>query len=173
VRCLTGSMRDPDAPTRRGVVRPPRRISPRRRSRVLDQGDGRDVQRAGRSRACRRVRPDGDAATERVPRRARVRHFTDRRRPAAGHRTRGTRGARDPNVCGINCIAKADGFTIERGPCSGPYGYTRFDDRNIRIRADIDPPKPSRPAVRSCPHHSQCVLRGGLRAYSLFDPQRG
>jgi antirestriction protein ArdC len=45
-------------------------------------------------------------------------------------------------------LAKSDGFTLERGACSGAYGHTRFDDRTIRIRADVDPAQ----AVKTLAH---------------------
>jgi antirestriction protein ArdC len=46
-------------------------------------------------------------------------------------------------------LARADGFTVERGDCQHAYGYTRFDQRTIRIRDDVDepPPKPWRHAL--------------------------
>jgi antirestriction protein ArdC len=54
----------------------------------------------------------------------------------------------------LSDLAKADGFTLERGPCSGAYGYTRFDDHTIRIRADIDPAQ----AVKTLAHDPLTAL---------------
>lgn len=36
-------------------------------------------------------------------------------------------------------IVERDGFHLERGPCGGANGRTRFDDRAVRIREDVDP----------------------------------
>ena len=41
-----------------------------------------------------------------------------------------------------------DGFTVERGDCHGANGYTRFDDRTIRVREDVDPAQ----AVKTLAH---------------------
>ena len=45
-------------------------------------------------------------------------------------------------------LAHHDGFTLERGDCYGANGYTRFDDRTIRVRQDVDPAQ----AVKTLAH---------------------
>ena len=34
-------------------------------------------------------------------------------------------------------LVEADGYRIERGPCGGAYGHTRFTDRVVRVRDDV------------------------------------
>ncbi len=37
-------------------------------------------------------------------------------------------------------VAERDGYRVERGPCAGgAYGLTRFADRVVRVRDDVDP----------------------------------
>ena len=38
----------------------------------------------------------------------------------------------------LRALVEADGFAIERGECHGANGYTRFDDRVVRVRDDVD-----------------------------------
>lgn len=64
-------------------------------------------------------------------------------------------------------IAQADGFTLERGSCQGAYGYTRFDDCTIRIRADIDPAQ----AVKTL-SHELAHIRADHEARFLDDYHR-
>lgn len=36
-------------------------------------------------------------------------------------------------------VVEREGFRLERGPCGGANGHTRFDDRVVRVREDVDP----------------------------------
>lgn len=45
-------------------------------------------------------------------------------------------------------LVEADGFVVERGDCRGANGHTRFDDRVVRVRDDIDPAQ----AVKTLAH---------------------
>ena len=45
-------------------------------------------------------------------------------------------------------LVEADGFVVERGDCSGANGYTRFDDRVVRVRDDVEPAQ----AVKTLAH---------------------
>ncbi|MFZ0324554.1 MAG: ArdC-like ssDNA-binding domain-containing protein [Actinomycetes bacterium] len=45
-------------------------------------------------------------------------------------------------------LVEADGFVVERGDCRGANGYTRFDDRVVRVRNDIEPAQ----AVKTLAH---------------------
>lgn len=35
-------------------------------------------------------------------------------------------------------LATADGYTVERGPCGRADGYTKYSDRTVRVRDDVD-----------------------------------
>ncbi len=41
-----------------------------------------------------------------------------------------------------------DGFEVERGDCNGANGFTRFDDKMVRVRSDVDPAQ----AVKTLAH---------------------
>ena len=45
-------------------------------------------------------------------------------------------------------LVEADGFVVERGDCRGANGYTRFDDRVVRVRDDVEPAQ----AVKTMAH---------------------
>ena len=45
-------------------------------------------------------------------------------------------------------LVEADGFVVERGPCGGANGYTRFDDCVVRVRDDVGPAQ----AVKTLAH---------------------
>ncbi|MCA0328459.1 MAG: ssDNA-binding domain-containing protein [Actinobacteria bacterium] len=45
-------------------------------------------------------------------------------------------------------LVEDDGFAVERGDCRGANGYTRFDDRTVRVRDDIEPAQ----AVKTLAH---------------------
>ena len=45
-------------------------------------------------------------------------------------------------------LVNDDGFEVERGDCHGANGFTRFDDKVVRVRADVDPAQ----AVKTLAH---------------------
>ena len=48
------------------------------------------------------------------------------------------RGAAPPElVARLSAALADDGYTVERGPCGAAYGYTDFQARTVRVRADI------------------------------------
>jgi antirestriction protein ArdC len=49
---------------------------------------------------------------------------------------------------GLVRLVEADGFTVERGECGGANGYTHFDGRVVRVRADVEPAQ----AVKTLAH---------------------
>lgn len=49
-------------------------------------------------------------------------------------------------------LVEADGFVVERGDCSGANGYTRFDDRVVRVRDDIDPAQAAKTLAHELGH---------------------
>lgn len=56
----------------------------------------------------------------------------------------------------LSTLVRADGFTVERGDCRGANGYTRFDDRTVRIRDDVDPAQ----AVKTLAHELGHIRAG-------------
>jgi antirestriction protein ArdC len=56
----------------------------------------------------------------------------------------------------LSALVRADGFTVERGDCRGANGYTRFDDRTVRIRDDVDPAQ----AVKTLAHELGHIRAG-------------
>ena len=47
---------------------------------------------------------------------------------------------------------EADGFRIERGPCGGAYGHTRFTDRVVRVRDDVSPAQATKTLAHELGH---------------------
>jgi len=35
-------------------------------------------------------------------------------------------------------VVTADGYRVERGPCGGAYGHTRFTEKVVRVRAHVE-----------------------------------
>ena len=48
----------------------------------------------------------------------------------------------------LESLVNAAGFEVERGYCYGANGFTRFDDKVVRVRADVDPAQ----AVKTLAH---------------------
>ena len=48
----------------------------------------------------------------------------------------------------LESLVNAAGFEVERGDCYGANGFTRFDDKVVRVRADVDPAQ----AVKTLAH---------------------
>jgi len=48
----------------------------------------------------------------------------------------------------LESLVNDDGFEVERGDCHGANGFTRFDDKVVRVRADVDPAQ----AVKTLAH---------------------
>lgn len=48
----------------------------------------------------------------------------------------------------LESLVETVGFVVERGDCGGANGYTRFDDRVVRVRDDFDPAQ----AVKTLAH---------------------
>ena len=49
-------------------------------------------------------------------------------------------------------LVEADGFVVERGDCSGANGYTRFDDRVVRVRDDVEPAQAAKTLAHELGH---------------------
>jgi antirestriction protein ArdC len=49
-------------------------------------------------------------------------------------------------------LVEADGFVVERGACDGANGYTRFDDRVVRVRDDVDPAQAAKTLAHELGH---------------------
>jgi antirestriction protein ArdC len=49
-------------------------------------------------------------------------------------------------------MVEADGYRIERGPCDGAYGHTRFTDRVVRIRDDVSPAQEAKTLAHELGH---------------------
>ena len=51
-------------------------------------------------------------------------------------------------------LVEAQGFTVSRGDCGGANGLTRYDTREVRVRADVDDAN----AVRTLVHEAHVLL---------------
>ena len=49
-------------------------------------------------------------------------------------------------------VVEADGYRIERGPCGGAYGHTRFTDRVVRVRDDVAPAQATKTLAHELGH---------------------
>ena len=49
-------------------------------------------------------------------------------------------------------VVEADGYRIERGPCGGAYGHTRFTDRIVRVRDDVSPAQATKTLAHELGH---------------------
>jgi len=53
---------------------------------------------------------------------------------------------------GLAGLLEADGFVVERGDCNGANGYTRFDDRVVRVRDDVEPAQAAKTLAHELGH---------------------
>jgi len=71
-------------------------------------------------------------------------------------------------------LVEQDGFAVERGDCHGANGHTRFDDRVVRVRDDVDPAQATKTLAHELGHiraghetrfldraHGSVACRGG------------
>jgi hypothetical protein len=49
-------------------------------------------------------------------------------------------------------VLEGDGYTIERGPCDGGYGHTRFTEHVVRVRDDVAPPQATKTLAHELGH---------------------
>jgi len=49
-------------------------------------------------------------------------------------------------------LVEAEGFIVERGDCSGANGYTRFDDRVVRVGDDVEPAQAAKTLAHELGH---------------------
>jgi antirestriction protein ArdC len=49
-------------------------------------------------------------------------------------------------------LVEADGYRIERGPCGGAYGHTRFTDHIVRVRDDVAPAQATKTLAHELGH---------------------
>lgn len=62
-------------------------------------------------------------------------------------------GSSPANLWGrIAGLVEADGFVVERGDCRGANGYTRFDDRVVRVRDDVEPAQAAKTLAHELGH---------------------
>jgi hypothetical protein len=57
---------------------------------------------------------------------------------------------------GVAALIHAEGFTVERGDCGGPYGTTDWASRTVRVRGDVEPAQ----AAKTLTHESAHILCG-------------
>lgn len=49
-------------------------------------------------------------------------------------------------------VVAADGYRVERGPCGGAYGHTRFTEKVVRIRDDVAPAQAAKTLAHELGH---------------------
>jgi hypothetical protein len=49
-------------------------------------------------------------------------------------------------------LVETDGYTIERRPCDGAYGHTRFTEHVVRVRDDVAPPQATKTLAHELGH---------------------
>jgi antirestriction protein ArdC len=49
-------------------------------------------------------------------------------------------------------VVEADGYRIERGPCGGAYGHTRFTEHIVRVRDDVAPAQATKTLAHELGH---------------------
>ena len=64
----------------------------------------------------------------------------------------------------LQSFVEAQGFTVARGDCGGANGVTRYDTREVRVRADVDDAN----AVRTLAHEAGHVLLHAPEARQPF-----
>lgn len=52
----------------------------------------------------------------------------------------------------LAALVEGDGFALERGDCRGANGHTRFDDRVVRVRGDVEPAQAAKTLAHELGH---------------------